>query len=173
MQFSWLTRDLRVSDARAAIPAVARCEIALSRPHYQVFSGQDIEYDAHSPKGSVTLRVAGPIGKQILVTDVRGNAAADRADLLNLFREEALASGGLGQSPQHSWLLIAVRWVLQADGIDHHMRRVHKLQSLFQSMLTGIVPAITDDEERLPVVFCFSKMLNRLRHCIIKSGLTG
>src|SRR5687767_10100368 len=141
--FSWLTSSLLFCDARAACRLIiSRCEIALPRPHHQILSCGDIQKHSYLPKSPITLRIAGSVGKQILIPDVRGNAVADRSDLLELLREETLTSRRLGQSPQHSRLLIAIGRVVKADRVDHDVRRLHKLQGFFQLMVAGIVPAI-------------------------------
>src|SRR5262245_16405036 len=114
--FSWLNWGLL---SRPTCISVARREVALPRPHHQILSCGEVQEDAHLPKSSIPLRIAGSVSKQILIPDVCGNAVADRSNLLKFLREKTLASGCLGQPPQHSGLLIPIGRVVKTNRVNH------------------------------------------------------
>src|SRR6188474_1390355 len=89
--FSWLTWRFLFHGARpAGSLTIAWCEIAFPRPHNKVLSCRGIQKHSYVTISSITFRIVGSVGQQILIPDVRGNAAADRSNLLELFREKTL-----------------------------------------------------------------------------------
>src|ERR1022692_3461730 len=98
-----------------------------------------------SPIGIVPRRVGGNIPYRVLVANVTRNALAKLHHLIELVREESLATGRPGQAGESPRIPVRIVFVEDADGVNNGTRLLRQLQNLLQTCLAGVVASVADD----------------------------
>src|SRR5271156_85244 len=140
--------------------AGARAQFASAR-------SRDLHFDLAKRVHVVRLFRREP--QRVLLAQIPGDLRRDARNRTRAIREIGNAASIFGEMAQHPRVHFPVV-TDQPDGINHHLRFLRQRQDLREFLHTGIVSAVADDDQRLPLVMPELQMQQPFGHRVIKRG---
>src|SRR6185503_10355020 len=118
----------------------AGSEVAVARGHAQVALPVAPRRDRHPSKRAVADWIAGVIRHRVLVANAAGNVAPDALQVVERAGEVRATAAEARNLAQRARILVAIDFVVDADGVDRRVRLPCVAQHLVQRPATGVVP---------------------------------
>ena len=100
------------------------------------------------------------ISDRVLAANPAGNVAPDSLEIIERTWKVRTPSAQFGYLPENARISVTIGIVIDADSVDRCTRPLCNLKHIVQTAVARIVPAIAQDNERLPVSPAVFQMLN-------------
>src|ERR1051326_1475268 len=127
---------------------------------------------SYYPNGSVstvTSRVARNISDRVLMPNVPGDALADGRHFAELFGKVGFPARSYRQALEHTRVPLRILFVKYAHAVNDGTGLSGEFHDLGQAARTGIITAITDDNQHFPVPIACSQFLQPPGNRVVES----